>query len=625
MSLEQYDRVLDVADERARRYLAGVADRPVAEQASVGELRKSLDRKLPQGGEDPAKVVEELADAAEPGLIALGSPRYFGFVIGGTLPATLGAEWLAGAWDQTASLYACGPSAAVAEEVSGRWVLEALGLPTKAGFGLTTGGRMANFSGIAAGRHAVLARAGWDVEARGLNGAPALRVLVGEHAHATIYVALRLLGLGSENAVRVRADDAGRMDPEALAEELDRGAGPAIVCAQAGEVNTGCFDPFPALAEICERHGAWLHVDGAVGLWAASSREFDSLTDGLELADSWSTDAHKWLNVPYDCGYIAVKDADHLRGAMGISAQRGRHQPGSDRSGRRRVRRPHGGCGPADPAGRDLLARGDPVARTPGDPHLGLQLADDRGRHPPLRRRHPERGARGLGRLMPESGTRAVLFDIDGTLISTGGASDRAWKRAFKELQDVAVDVPAVTGKGVPDPEVGRVVFERAIGRAPTDEEADALMRRRLDHLPEEVQNSPGYVVKEGVDELLEQLIRDGVMIGLTTGNVEEAARVKLARANLNRFFSFGGFGSDSPDRTDLTKIAVERGEFVSGHTLDRARSFSCGDTPRDVEAGHGAGLRVVGVATGEYTTEELIEAGADVAIHSLVEGLPLL
>ena len=226
---------------------------------------------------------------------------------------------------------------------------------------------------------------------------------------------------------------------------------------------------------------------------------------------------------------------------------------------------------------------------------------------------------------MPESGTRAVLFDIDGTLISTGGASDRAWKRAFKELQDVDVDVPAVTGKGVPDPEVGRVVFERAIGRAPTDEEADALMRRRLDHLPEEVQNSPGYVVKEGVDELLEQLIRDGVMIGLTTGNVEEAARVKLARANLNRFFSFGGFGSDSPDRTELTKIAVERGEFVSGHTLDRARSFSCGDTPRDVEAGHGAGLRVVGVATGEYTTEELIEAGADVAIHSLVEGLPLL
>ncbi len=163
----------------------------------MGELRESLDRKLPDQGEDPAKVVEELADAAEPGLIALASPRYFGFVIGGTLPAALGAEWLAGAWDQIASLYVCGPSAAVAEEVSGRWVLEVLGLPTDAGFGLTTGGTMANFSGIAAGRHAVLRRAGWDVEAKGLSGAPEVRVLVGEHAHATIFVALRLLGLGS--------------------------------------------------------------------------------------------------------------------------------------------------------------------------------------------------------------------------------------------------------------------------------------------------------------------------------------------------------------------------------------------------------------------------------------------
>jgi glutamate/tyrosine decarboxylase-like PLP-dependent enzyme len=320
MSLDLYERVLEVADKRARRYLARVADRPVAEQASVGELCKSLDRKLPEEGEDPAKVLEELADAAEPGLIALGSPRYFGFVIGGTLPAALGADWLAGAWDQIASLYVCGPSASVAEEVAGRWVLELLGLPSGSGFGLTTGGTMANFSGIAAGRHAVLERAGWDVEAKGLNGAPEVRVLVGEHAHATIFVALRLLGLGDANAIRVKADDAGRIDPDALAAELDRGNGPAIVCAQAGEVNTGCFDPFPALTEICRGHDAWLHVDGAVGLWAAASREFDSQTEGLDRADSWSTDAHKWLNVPYDCGFIAVADPDHLRGAMGISA-----------------------------------------------------------------------------------------------------------------------------------------------------------------------------------------------------------------------------------------------------------------------------------------------------------------
>ena len=226
---------------------------------------------------------------------------------------------------------------------------------------------------------------------------------------------------------------------------------------------------------------------------------------------------------------------------------------------------------------------------------------------------------------MAGSRTRAVLFDIDGTLISSGGASDRAWKRAFEELQGVEVDVPAVTGKGVPDPEVGRVVFEKAIGREPTEEEAEALMRRRLDHLPEEVESSPGFVVKDGVVELLERLIEDGIMLGLTTGNVEEAAHIKLARPNLNRYFAFGGYGSDSPDRTELTRKALERGEFVSGHTLDRDRTFACGDTPRDVDAGHGAGIRVVGVATGEYTAEELVEAGADAAIQSLVEGLPLL
>ncbi len=317
---EDYGRVLEVAEERARRYLAGVDDRPVIEEASVEELRRALGGKLPEEGEDPATVVDQLADAAEPGLIALGSPRYFGYVIGGTLPAALGADWLAGAWDQIASVYLCGPSAAVAEEVAGRWVLDLLDLPKGSAFGLTTGGTMANFCGIAAGRRAALQRVGWNVESKGLNGAPAMRVLVGEHAHATIFVALRLLGLGDENAIRVRADDAGRMDPEALAEELKRGEGPAIVCAQAGEVNTGCFDPLPAIADVCERHEAWLHVDGAVGLWAAASRRFDELTEGLERADSWSTDAHKWLNVTYDCGFVAAKQPDALRGAMGISA-----------------------------------------------------------------------------------------------------------------------------------------------------------------------------------------------------------------------------------------------------------------------------------------------------------------
>ena len=221
--------------------------------------------------------------------------------------------------------------------------------------------------------------------------------------------------------------------------------------------------------------------------------------------------------------------------------------------------------------------------------------------------------------------TRAILFDIDGTLITTGGASDRAWKRAFKEIQDVDVDIPAVTGKGVPDPEVGRAIFRNAVGREPTPEEADALMRRRLDHLPEEVDNSPAFRVQDCVLELLETLTDDGVLLGLTTGNVKEAAQIKLQRADLNRFFSFGGYGSDSPDRTELTKKALERAEIVSGQSIEPEQCFSCGDTPRDVEAGHGAGIRVTGVATGEFTVEQLKEAGADAAIGSFCDGLPLM
>jgi phosphoglycolate phosphatase len=220
---------------------------------------------------------------------------------------------------------------------------------------------------------------------------------------------------------------------------------------------------------------------------------------------------------------------------------------------------------------------------------------------------------------------QAVLFDIDGTLISTGGASDRAWRRAFRELHGVDVDVPAVTGKGVPDPEVGRIVFEEAIGRQPSEEEADALMRRRLDHLPEEVEGSPGYVVKNCVFETLEELRSDGILLGLTTGNVEEAAHIKLAREDLDRFFSFGGYGSDSPDRTELTKKALERAGEALGAEIERDSCFACGDTPRDVEAGHAAGIRVVGVATGEFSVDELREAEADAVISTFCDGLPLL
>ena len=221
--------------------------------------------------------------------------------------------------------------------------------------------------------------------------------------------------------------------------------------------------------------------------------------------------------------------------------------------------------------------------------------------------------------------TQAILFDIDGTLIESGGASDRAWHRAFEELHGVDVQISKVTGKGVPDPAVGRQAFTAVIGREPSDAEMAKLMALRLKYLPEEVERSQGYTVLPGVEETLDELIDGGYLLGVTTGNVEAAAHIKLARANLNRFFSFGGYGSDSPDRTELTKRAVERGGVVFGSELDRARCFSVGDTPRDVEAGHGAGIRVTGVATGKYSTEQLLEAGADAAIESLRDGLPLL
>jgi glutamate/tyrosine decarboxylase-like PLP-dependent enzyme len=262
--------------------------------------------------------VEELAAAADPGLVAMPSGRYFGFVIGGGLPAALAADWLTSAWDQNAGLYVGGPSASIIEQVVRDWVCDLLGLPADASIGLVTGTQMGSVTALAAARYRVLERAGWDVSRDGLAGGPRIRVLVGEKRHVTVDRALRLLGLGAPEPVP--ADAQGRMDAAALRAALERGDGPTIVCAQAGEVNTGAFDPFEEIADAAAEHGAWLHVDGAFGLWAAASPRLRHLVRGADRADSWITDAHKWLNVPYDSALVLCKDAEAHRAAMTVSA-----------------------------------------------------------------------------------------------------------------------------------------------------------------------------------------------------------------------------------------------------------------------------------------------------------------
>src|SRR4051812_14856371 len=316
MRREVDGRALQRAAELAIDYMERMPDLPVREEASLDELRASLRVPLNDAPIDPTVVVEELVEAAEPGVVQIQSPRYFGFVIGGSLDAAIAADWLTSAWDQNGGGYPCGPSAAVVEEVVGEWVLELLGLPPESGVGLTTGCQMAHFACLAAARYRKLAEAGWDVESDGLFAAPPLRVIAGAHAHTTVFAALRMLGLGSNRTELVDCDDQGRMLPGALARVLREVVGPAIVIAQAGEINTGAMDPFPQIADAVHDHGAWLHVDGAFGLWAAASPKLRAQVEGVERADSWATDGHKWLNVPYDCGVAIVRDCEAQRAAL---------------------------------------------------------------------------------------------------------------------------------------------------------------------------------------------------------------------------------------------------------------------------------------------------------------------
>ncbi len=313
-----FEPLLRRTAELALAYVESLPERHVGSRQGAAEIAERLRVALPDEAENPLAVIERLASDVDPGLVASAGPRYFGFVVGGALPASVAADWLTAAWDQNSAVHALSPAAAAAEQVAGEWMKELLAIPAEASHGLPTGAGLGNAVGMAAARHALLARAGWDVEDRGLYGAPEIEVVIGEEAHATVLTALQYLGLGRARVTRVPADEQGAMRGDALADVV-RGATdhPVLVVAQAGNVNTGAFDPLEPISAAVRAHGnAWLHVDGAFGLWAAAVPRLRHLVAGTERADSWATDAHKWLNVGYDCGFVAVRDEEAHRAAM---------------------------------------------------------------------------------------------------------------------------------------------------------------------------------------------------------------------------------------------------------------------------------------------------------------------
>ncbi|MGH3072535.1 MAG: pyridoxal phosphate-dependent decarboxylase family protein [Gaiellaceae bacterium] len=318
--MDPVDDLLRLTADYAAQFLGTLEERPVGPRATVEELRAALGGPLPVQGIEDEQVIADLIAGAEPGVSAIAGGRYFGFVIGGALPAALAADWLTSTWDQNAGLSVIGPSAAVVEEVALEWLRELLRLPEGVSAGFVTGCQMAHVTALAAARHHVLEQAGWDLVADGLQGAPLIRVLVGQERHVTIDRALRYLGIGARQIEVMAVDEQGRMRADALRTALADRGGPTIVCAQAGDVNTGGFDPLDEIADAVEGSGAWVHVDGAFGLWAAASPRFRHLLAGAERADSWATDGHKWLNVPYDSGLAFCAHPDSHRAAMSVRA-----------------------------------------------------------------------------------------------------------------------------------------------------------------------------------------------------------------------------------------------------------------------------------------------------------------
>jgi glutamate/tyrosine decarboxylase-like PLP-dependent enzyme len=320
MSELDLNTLLTGVAQRAAAYRAGAATRPHRPDNDYQALRALFDRPTPEKGAPIGEVIRELGDITEQGLANMTGPRFFGWVIGATEPAGLAADWLTSAYAQNAANAQATPAASACEEIAARWLVEMMDLPRESSVGFVTGGTMANFTCLAAARNEVLRRVGWDVEADGLVGAPAINVVLGEEAHSTVFSALRYLGLGAKRVISVPADNQGRIRADLFAQTIAKLDGPTIAIAQAGHINSGAFDPIAEIADACRAKGAWLHIDGAIGLWACAVPEFAHLTAGIKQADSWGADGHKWLQTPHDCGYAIVRDAATHRRAMVIAA-----------------------------------------------------------------------------------------------------------------------------------------------------------------------------------------------------------------------------------------------------------------------------------------------------------------
>jgi glutamate/tyrosine decarboxylase-like PLP-dependent enzyme len=316
-----YQPLLSRTAEHALSYLSSIRDRRVTPSLSGADLRRMLGGPMPEKGSDPVSVIDALAEAGREGTVANQGPRYFGFVVGGSVPAATAADWLVSTWDQNCGVYVLSPLAAAIEQIVTTWITDLIGVPNTWSAGYVTGCQMANFTSLVVARHHVLRQAGWDVERDGLFGAPPIDVIVSDESHYTIFTALRMLGLGAERLRRIETDNQGRMRGDRLEAALADGRrGPCIICAQAGNVNTGAFDPLASIAALAKRRGAWLHVDGAFGLWAAVSPSLSPLVHGVDQADSIATDGHKWLNVPYDSGIALTAHPESHRRALTLAA-----------------------------------------------------------------------------------------------------------------------------------------------------------------------------------------------------------------------------------------------------------------------------------------------------------------